>query len=128
MTEKTIYVCDICGETFDDEESCLFHEESEKRKQFENRVAFFNADGACVDNIEAAFIIWVADEEAFEYVNELLSEYMYAGIPQDFGGGAFPNVFYVDDNADWRCLSTDVNKLLNLERKVKKVVDKLPKM
>lgn len=128
MTEKTIYVCDICGETFDDEESCLFHEESEKRKQFENRVAFFNADGACVDNIEAAFIIWVADEEAFEYVNELLSEYMYAGIPQDFGGGAFPNTFYVDDNADWRCLSTDVNNLLSLERKVKKVVYKLPKM
>lgn len=128
MTEKTIYVCELCGKTFEDEESCLAHEESEKHKQFENRVAFFNEDGACVDNIEAAFTIWVADEEAFEYVNELLSEYMYAGIPQDFGGGAFPNTFYVDDNGDWRCLSTDVNKLLNLERKVKKVIDKLPKM
>lgn len=128
MTEKTIYVCDLCGETFDDEESCLFHEEKEKRKQFENRVVFLNDDVTRVDNIEEAYTIWVADEEAFEYVNELLSEYNYASIPEDFEEGEFPNTFYVDDNADWRCLTAEVNNLLRLEKEVKEVVDKLPKM
>ena len=45
MTEKTLYICDFCGETFDDEDSCLIHEEREKHKKFKNRVAFFDGDG-----------------------------------------------------------------------------------
>lgn len=127
MTEKTLYICDFCGETFDDEVSCLTHEEIEKHKKFKNRVAFFDGDGNQVDDSDCAFTIWVADKEAFSYVNELLSEDC-ATIPLDFEGKEFPNTFYYDENADWRCLSDDVNTLLRLEKNVKKAIDKFPKM
>lgn len=128
MTEKTLYICDFCGETFDDEESCLIHEEREKHKKFENRVAFFDDDGNQVDDSDCAFTIWVADKEAFGYVNELLSDDYCATIPQDFEGKKFPNTFYYDENANWRCLSDDVNTLLRLEKIVKEAIDKFPKM
>lgn len=127
MTEKTLYICDFCGETFDDEDSCLIHEEREKHKKFKNRVAFFDGDGNQVGDSDCAFTIWVADKEAFGYVNELLSE-DYATIPLDFEGKKFPNTFYYDENADWRCLSDDVNTLLRLEKNVKEAIDKFPKM
>ena len=127
MTEKTLYICDFCGETFDDEESCLIHEEREKHKKFKNRVVFFDGDGNQVGDSDCAFTIWVADKEAFGYVNELLSE-DYATIPLDFEGKEFPNTFYYDENTDWRCLSDDVNTLLRLEKNVKKAIDKFPKM
>lgn len=127
MTEKTLYICDFCGETFDDEDSCLIHEEREKHKKFKNRVAFFDGDDNQVGDSDCAFTIWVADKEAFGYVNELLSEDS-AMIPLDFEGKEFPNTFYYDENGDWRCLSDDVNTLLRLEKNVKKVIDKFPKM
>ena len=127
MTEKTLYICDFCGETFSDEGSCLIHEEREKHKKFKNRVAFFYVDCNQVGDSDCAFTIWVADKEAFGYVNELLSE-DEATIPQDFEGKEFPNTFYYNENADWRCLSDDVNTLLRLEKNVKKAIDKFPKM
>lgn len=127
MTEKTTYICDYCGEAFDDEDSCLIHEEREKHKKFKNRVAFFDGDGNQVGDSDCAFTIWIADKEAFGYVNELLFE-DNATIPLDFEGKEFPNTFYYDENADWRCLSDDVNTLLRLEKNVKKAIDKFPKM
>lgn len=127
MTEKTTYICDYCGEAFDDEESCFIHEESEKHKKFKNRVAFFDGDGNQVGDSDCAFTIWVADKEAFGYVNELLSE-DNATIPLDFEGKEFPNTFYYDENADWRCLSDDIDTFLRLEKNVKKAIDKFPKM
>lgn len=119
MTKKTVYVCDICGKAFDDEESCSSHEEKEKYRQFENRVTFFDRDGNLASSIEKTFTIWVADKEAFNYANQLLFEYGFVIIPSAFKE-TVPNVFYTDDNDDWRCLGKDIDKLLELEKKVKK--------
>lgn len=122
MVKKTVYICSICGKIFDDEKSCLLHEDDERRKQFEKRVTFFDRNGNLVSNTEEAFTIWIADKEAFNYVNQLLSEYGYVSIPSTFKE-AVPNVFYPDDNDDWRCLGDDLDKLLELEKKVKKALD-----
>lgn len=119
MIKKTAYFCDICGKVFDDEKSCLSHEEKEKYRQFEERVAFFDRDGNFASNIKETFTIWVADKEAFNYVNQLLLEYGCIIIPSAFKE-TVPNVFYIDDNDDWRCLLNDVDRLLELEKKVKK--------
>lgn len=129
MTEKTTYVCDICGKEFEDEESCLAHEKEEKHKEFENRIALFDNDGHWVkDDITFAFTVWVADEEALDYVNELLNESGYCDIPFDFDEEEVLNIFYIDDNENWRCLSDDVNKLLNLQENVEKTLDNYPEM
>ena len=119
MTKKTVYVCDICGKAFDDEKSCSSHEEKEKYRQFEERVVFFDRDGNFASNIKETFTIWVADKDAFNYANQLLLEYGCVIIPSAFKE-TVPNIFYTDDNDDWRCLLNDVDRLLELEKKVKK--------
>lgn len=129
MTEKTTYICDICGKEFEDEESCLAHEKEEKHKEFENRVALFDSDGNLVDDITCAFTIYVADKEAFDYVNELLDESGYCDIPFDFfNKEEILNIFYTDDNGDWSCLSSDLNELLKLEKNVIEALDNRPKV
>ena len=41
MTTITKYVCDLCGEVFDDEEECAKHEILEKIGKYSNDVVFF---------------------------------------------------------------------------------------
>ena len=128
MTEKTTYICDICGKEFEDEKNCLVHEKEEKYKKFENRIALFDSYGYLVDGITFAFTVWVADKEALDYVNELLNESGYCNIPFDFDEEEVLNIFYTDNNGNWRCLDDDVNKLLNLKENVKEILNNCPKM
>ena len=128
MTEKTTYICDICGKEFEDEKSCLVHEKEEKHKEFENRIALFDSYGYLVDGITFAFTVWVADEEALDYVNELLNESGYCNIPFDFDEEEVLNIFYTDDNGNWHRLGDDVNKLLNLKKNVEEILNNCPKM
>lgn len=123
MIKKTAYFCDICGKAFDDEESCSSHEIDERRRQFRQRVAFFDKNGDCVNNIKKASVFYVADKDAFDYVNKLLFEAGHINIPLTFKE-TVPNIFYTDtDYYCWRCLSNELDRLLELERKVKKVLD-----
>ena len=41
MTTITKYVCDLCGEVFDDEEECAKHEILEKIGKYSNDIVFF---------------------------------------------------------------------------------------
>lgn len=130
MTEKITYVCDICGKEFEDEENCLAHEKEERFKQFESKVAMFNCNGVSTDDIEEVFTIWVADMEAFHYVNDLLSEAGYCDLWkfEDQMMNRGPYTFYTNDNGDWRYLDHDLSELLKLEKNVKEVLDNRPKM
>lgn len=128
MLEKTIYICEICGEKFNDEESCLLHEKNEKRKEFENRVAYFDSEGNWVDDVDCAFTIYVADIDAFDYVNGLLDESGYSNIPFElFDEEDVLNIFYTDGNGDWRCLNQDLSKLIELKSDVKKALNERAK-
>lgn len=121
MIKKTAYFCEICGKVFDDKKSCLLHEDDERRKQFKQRVVFFDKNGDCVNNAEEASVIYIDDKDTFDYVNKLLSGAGYAGIPSSFKEEV-PNVFYIDADDYWCCLSSELDRLLELERKVKKVL------
>lgn len=44
MTTITKYVCDICGQTFTDENECEKHEVLEKIGKYSNSVIFFDRD------------------------------------------------------------------------------------
>lgn len=128
MTEKTTYTCDYCGQEFDNEENCIAHEKEELFKQYEDRVALFDDGGILTDDIERCFTVYVADMDAFRYVNGLLSDAGYCGL-WDFEDQMQkgPNTFYYQWG-DWRCLGQDLNELLKLEKNVKEALDNRPKM
>lgn len=129
MTEKTTYTCDYCGQEFEFEEDCIAHEKEERFKQYGDKVALFDANGILTDDIERCFTVWVTDMDAFRYVNDLLSNAGYYDL-WDFEDQMQkdPNIFYTNDNGDWRCLGQDLNELLKIEKNVKEALDKRSQM
>nr|DAI81427.1 MAG TPA: Monocytic leukemia zinc finger protein finger, acetyl transferase, DNA [Caudoviricetes sp.] len=77
MTTITKYVCDLCGETFEDENECEKHEMLEKFGYHSNNVVFFdeNKKVISIDDIlingKEIWGIYVEDENAIPSIDEL---------------------------------------------------------
>ena len=131
MTEVTTYICDYCGEAFDDAYDCEMHEKKEAYKEFEKDVVFFDENrepinGCPTDrDIEDYSAIWVNTKEAFDYVNQLFDDKGYYGIP--YLSKEFPALYYYR-NEEWAILDEDFQKLLSLKNKFTEALDNRPKM
>ena len=131
MTEKTTYVCDICGKEFEDAYDCETHEKEEAYKEFEKDVVFFDENKEPINgcptgrDLEDCSAIWVNTKEAFDYVNQLFDNNGYYGIP--YLSGKFPALYYYR-NEEWAILDEDFQKLLSLKNKFTETLDNCPKM
>ena len=77
MTTITKYVCDLCGQVFDNEIECQRHEIVEKIGKHFNDVVFFNRDKQILsfDTVIASFYdevwgIYIENESAIPFVEE----------------------------------------------------------
>ncbi len=80
MKIEMLYICDYCGTIFDNEEDCREHEELEFAKRVNGKVRYFDINGkelSITANPDKINYFWVADENAFEYVNNYFSECGY---------------------------------------------------
>lgn len=125
MTEKTVYVCDICGKEFDDEYDCEIHEWEEKAKPFIGRfkIVYFNGDkGSCLpsdEQIESIKAIYTNDCETAEFLDEYFTSHYgcyfespYSGIPTH----NHMTIFYDDESAcGWLDLDDEYAKLDNIK-------------
>lgn len=131
MTEKTTYVCDFCGEEFEDAEECRLHERAEEYKEFEKDVVFFDEnrepiDGCPTDrDLEFCSAVWVNTEKALRYVNQLFEDSGCYGIP--YFREEVPALYYYR-NEEWAVLDEDFQKLLSLKNKFEKALDKRSQM
>lgn len=131
MTELTTYICDYCGEEFEDAEDCRLHEREEAYKEFEKDVVLFDENrepinGCPTDrDLEGCSAIWVNTKEAFDYVNQLFDNKGYYGIP--YLSGEFPALYYYR-NEEWAILDEDFQELLSLKNKFTEAIDNHPKM
>lgn len=77
MTTITKYVCDLCGQVFDDENECWQHERLEKISKHFNNVIFFGRDKKILsfdDIVSSSCEIWgiyIEDESAIPSIDEL---------------------------------------------------------
>lgn len=133
MTEKATYVCDYCGQEFESEEDCIIHEKEERFKEFDGRVIFFDSANEPFPSrpdrkdLAKTYAVWTADEEAFDFVNELFSDEEYEtmyDLRAEMNKG--PNIFYYSDadNGTWRCLDYDLKKLLDMKKNIEEALDK----
>lgn len=126
MTEKTTYVCDICGKEFADEGECQIHEWKEKAAPYIGRFEIVYYDNrkshelpidSEIDRIKA---IHTKDRHATQFLDDYFSDY-YGGASENPYCG-FPNtddmiIFYDDDIDCWLDLDeeyTKLNKIKNL--------------
>ena len=131
MTEKTTYVCDICGKEFKDAYDCETHEKEEAYKEFEKDVVFFDENREPINgcptgkDLEGCSAIWVNTKEAFDYVNQLFDNNGYYGMP--YLSGEFPALYYYR-NEEWAILDEDFQKLLSLKNKFTKTLNNCSEM
>lgn len=77
MTTITKYVCDLCGQVFDDENECWQHERLEKIGIHFNNVVFFGRNKKVLsfnDIVSSSCEIWgiyIEDESAIPSIDEL---------------------------------------------------------
>lgn len=78
MTTITKYVCDLCGQVFDDENECQEHEILEKIGNHFNGVILFNEnkqvlsfDTVIASSYDEVWGIYIEDESAIPFIEEV---------------------------------------------------------
>lgn len=115
MRTETLYICDYCGATFDNEEDCQEHEELELAERVNGKIRYFDYAGkelpitANPANID---YFWVADGNAFEYVDNYFCECDYAapGLDTMYRKGNF----YYDGDV-WKNVEELRNYLIEIQ-------------
>lgn len=125
MTTITKYICDLCGEVFDDEDECQQHEILEKFKNHSAGVVFFNE---CKNVITAEQIvsqqydpwaIFIEDEEVIPFIEEI-NNYCCLVSPWSREGGSNRKTagLYLYDE-DKYCWYIPADKIEEIKRKMK---------
>ena len=125
MTTIIKYVCDICGQVFDNEDECENHELLEKIGKYSNDIVFFRENKKVIsfdDVISSPYEvcgIYVKNENAISIIDEIFDLYGVIS-PWDRNSGSnrkTTGLYLYDENNDRWYLST--NKIKELKRKMK---------
>lgn len=125
MTTIIKYVCDICGQVFDNEDECENHELLEKIGKYSNDIVFFRENKKVIsfdDVISSPYEvcgIYVKNENAIPIIDEIFNLYGVIS-PWDRNGGnnrKTTGLYLYDENNDRWYLPT--NKIKELKRKMK---------
>ena len=125
MTTIIKYVCDICGQVFDNEDECENHELLEKIGKYSNDIVFFRENKKVIsfdDVISSPYEvcgIYVKNENAIPIIDEIFDLYGVIS-PWDRNGGnnrKTTGLYLYDENNDRWYLPT--NKIKELKRKMK---------
>lgn len=126
MTTITKYVCDLCGETFEDENECLEHELLEEFNYHSNNVVFFdeNKKVISIDDIlingKEIWGIYVENESAIPVIEKFF-DYLGVISPWSVLSGKIRKIkglyLYNDENYEGWYLPVD--KIEELKRKMK---------
>lgn len=125
MTTITKYVCDLCGQVFDDEEECQQHEILEKFKYHSTNVVFFNKSKNVITAEQVVsqpydpWAIFIENEEAIPFVEEI---YYFCGFisPWSADGGnnrKTTGLYLYDDEHD--CWYLPADKIEELKKEMK---------
>ena len=125
MATITKYVCDLCGQVFDDEDECENHELLEKIGKYSNDIVFFGHNKKVIsfdDVISRPGGVWgiyIEDESAIPLIDEIFDLYGVISPWSNYGGSnrKTTGLYLYDENNDRWYLPAD--KIEELKRKMK---------
>ena len=129
MTENITYICDYCGEVFDDEDDCYRHEWEHKFELLKNRVKFMRVkDGvlielplACEFVDECTVIYCDGTDEAWNILDEAFYWEGYHCVSKNIrADGHF--FVYERETDDWFCLEKKLDYFAKLSAEVNKII------
>lgn len=130
MTENITYICDYCGEVFEDEGECREHEWGHKWELFKNKIKFMKEkDGVFIglplstDSVDTCTVIYCnGSDEAWEVIEEAFEWAGYYCVPRSIReDGHF--FIYDADSDSWFCLEKKMNYFVELSKKINATVN-----
>ena len=130
MTKNTTYICDYCGEVFDDEDDCYRHEWEHKFEQLKNHIKFMREKNgvfielpfACESVDECTVIYCDGTNEAWNILDEAFNWRGYYCVPEAIRADG--HIFYYDHDADgWFCLEKKLDYFAKLNAKINKIIE-----
>lgn len=125
MTTITKYVCDLCGQVFDNEEECAKHEILEKTDKYSNDVIFFGWNkkplpfSKVVSSSCEIWGIYVENESAIPLIDEIC---IFCGIispwRNDGGNNRKTTGLYLYDEDNY-CWYLPADKIEELKKEMK---------
>lgn len=124
MKSKTIYTCDFCSKSFDDEYDCAYHEEKCEKKRAEDNWG----DSVIHTVIEGQYCIQAESVEHFE--NSIAHSHLKdCTINGDYKNFSYPNILYLRTRKEeevweiWTPEILDVMELTEFNSKLFKIMD-----
>ena len=130
MTEKTIYICDYCGEVFDDDRDCYLHEWEHKFELFKNRIKFMREKNGVFIELpltlksvdECTAIYCDGTDEAWNIIEEAFDDRGYCCVLKDIRANG--HIFVYDYDADdWFCLEKKLDYFVKLSTEINKIIE-----
>ena len=126
MTELCIYQCDICGETFDNENDCRKHEIEHSVAELKDALVMMDSDGEILPlddmhtAIERSYTIYVKCKDAADILWGLFKEEGFCTPASDVETPILYPTFFTfnQDDCQWqnmRDLEEEYNRLLELK-------------
>lgn len=130
MTKNTTYICDYCGEVFDDEGECYRHEWEHKFEFVKNRVKFMRGKNgvfielplACESVDECTIIYCDGSGEAWDIIEEAFDWRGYGYPAEDIRADG--HIFVYDYEAgEWFCLEKKLDYFAKLNAEINKIIE-----
>lgn len=130
MTKNTTYICDYCGEVFDDDDECYQHEWEHKFEPLKNRVKFMKEKNgvfielpAAWESIDECTVIYCdGTNEAWNILDEAFNWRGYNCVSEDIRADG--HIFVYDHEAyDWFCLEKKLDYFAKLNAEINKIIE-----
>ena len=130
MTENTTYICDYCGEVFDNDDDCYRHEWEHKFEPLKNHVKFMKKKNgvfvelplACESVDKCTVIYCDATDKAWNILDEAFDWRGYYCVSKDIRADGHIFV-YNHDADDWFCLEKELDYFTKLNAEISKIIE-----
>ena len=130
MTKNTTYICDYCGEVFDNYDDCYRHEWEHKFELVKNRVKFMKEkNGVFIElplaseSVDECTVIYCGGtNEAWNAIDEAFSWRGYDCVPEDIRADGHIFVYGYETD-DWFCLEKKLDYFVKLNAEINKIIE-----
>ena len=130
MTENTTYICDYCGEVFDDCDDCYQHEWKHKFGPLKNHVKFMKKKNgvfvelplACESVDECTVIYCDGTNKAWNILDKAFDCRGYYCVPENIRADG--HIFVYDYDIDgWICIEKGLDYFTKLNAEINKIIE-----
>lgn len=130
MTKNTTYICDYCGEVFDNYDDCYRHEWEHKLEPLKNRIKLMKEKNGVFIELPLAYesvnkcavIYCDGTNDAWNALDEIFDWKGYYCVPEAIRADG--HIFIYDSKTEeWFCLEKGLDYFAKLNAEINKIIE-----